>query len=110
MREKGYILSNMDIKTYLELLKELKKYLNKYYFIKNGISVSYFTIIGIHSKPVFQNGDYYYSIIVDLFDYTSHEQRTPINLSHTTLNISEDDFHIFLRKIKLEKLKNKKYV
>lgn len=37
MREKGYILSNMDIKTYLELLKELKKYLNKYYFIKNGV-------------------------------------------------------------------------
>lgn len=100
------IISEMDTSSYLKLLNELKIYLREYFLKYKGVECSSFSIIGISyfdlTQPI-------YKIQIDLFDYIEPDTNKKHDISGN-LNMSLEEFEIFLRIIKIKKIKNEMHI
>lgn len=96
------IISEMDTNSYLKLLNELKIYLREYFLEYKGVKCSSFSVIGI---SYFELTQPIYKIQVDIFDYIEPDTNKKHDISGN-LNMSLEEFDIFLRTIKIKKLKN----
>lgn len=88
----------MDTLSYLELLKELKIYLNTYFLKNKNISYTSFSLIGISEF----SGEY--KIQLNINNYSLGDKNKTENISGN-IKMTYDEFQMFYRIIKIKKIK-----